>query len=257
MNVMQQKNGVRRVASGVGLGAVFGILGILGCAEDRNEKISSIYALKAEPSEANQEEIRRSLDDPDRDIRATALNALVTLRVHDAAALARAGLLDEDPFVRATAAKLLGDSGDETDAQRLVAVLEADSDPIARLRSAEALQRVGGPLAVAGLTRALSDPDEHVRLAAVRAVRELDPESAKPALARLVLEDPMYEVRVQAARALGTTGDIAVLPVLEAALVDPNEFVRAAASNALRVHRAVREESDAAPKLVTPETEAP
>ena len=257
MSVMQQKNGVRRVVSLVGSIAVFGILGFFGCAEDRNEKISSIYSLKAEPSEANQAEIRRSLDDPDRDIRATALNALVTLGVHDAAELARAGLLDEDPFVRATAAKLLGDSGDETDAPKLVAVLEADSDPIARLRSAEALQRVGGPLAVAGLTRALSDPDENVRLAAVRAVRELDPETAQPALVRLLLEDPMYEVRVQAARALGTTGDSAVLPVLESALADPNEFVRAAVSNALRVHRAVREVSDAAPETVAPETEAP
>jgi HEAT repeat protein len=54
----------------------------------------------------------------------------------------------------------------------------------------------------------------------------------------LLLEDPIWEIRVQAARGLGATGDPAVLPVLESALADDNEFVSSAAANALRVHKA-------------------
>jgi HEAT repeat protein len=82
---------------------------------------------------------------------------------------------------------------------------------------------------------------DDVRLAATRGLRELDPGFAKPELARLLLEDPQYEIRVQAARALGLTGDPEIRSLLESALEDPNEFVRAAAANALRTHEAVRQ----------------
>ncbi len=44
-------------------------------------------------------------------------------------------------------------------------------------------------------------------------------------------------MRVQAAVGLGRTGNPEVLPVLEAALEDPNEFVRAAASNAIALQK--------------------
>lgn len=214
---------------------------IPGCKEDRNERISSIYALKADPTVENVEQIRALSADPDRDVRATALNALVVLRVDDAPGLARAGLEDEDGFVRATAAKLLGDLDSAPDTPRLAALLRADSDPIVRLRAAEALARIGGETAVAGLAQGLSDPMDDVRLAATRGLRELDPGFAKPELARLLLEDPHYEIRVQAARALGLTGDPEMRSLLEAALEDPNEFVRAAAANALRTHEAVQQ----------------
>jgi len=179
--------------------------------------------------------------DPDRDVRATALNALVGLRVDDAADLSRAGLADQDGFVRATAAKLLGDLDSDSDAERIAAMLRADSDPVVRLRAAEALTRIGGENAVEGLARGLSDPMDDVRLAATRGLRELDPGFAKPELARLLLEDPHYEIRVQAARALGLTGDPEMRPLLESALEDPNEFVRASAAHALRTHEAVRQ----------------
>ena len=217
------------------------VLIIPGCKEDRNERISSVYALKADPTAENVEQIRVLWADPDRDVRATALNALVVLRIDDAADLARAGLEDEDGFVRATAAKLLGDLDSSPDTSRLVTMLRADSDPIVRLRAAEALARIGGETAVAGLAQGLSDPMDDVRLAATRGLRELDPGFAKPELARLLLEDPHYEIKVQAARALGLTGDPEIRPLLEAALEDPNEFVRAAAAHALRTHEAVQQ----------------
>jgi HEAT repeat protein len=237
---MQQKKCGPRSGFTICLLLISLILVIPGCKEDRNERISSIYALKADPTAENVEQIRMLWADPDRDVRATALNAMVALRADDAADLARAGLEDEDGFVRATAAKLLGDLDSAPDAARLVALLRADSDPVVRLRAAEALARIGGETAVAGLAEGLSDPMEDVRLAATRGLRELDPGFAKPELARLLLEDPHYEIRVQAARALGMTGDPEMRPLLEAALEDPNEFVRSAAANALRIHEAVQ-----------------
>jgi HEAT repeat protein len=185
------------------------------------------------------------LDDADRDVRATALSALVTVGVSDGQALARAGLGDADGFVRATAAKLLGDLRNESDTALLVERLAEDRDPVVRRRAAESLASIGGEAAVVGLVQGLSDPIEQVRLAAVRGVRELDPAFATADLARLVLEDPMYEIRVQAARGLGTTGDPEVLKILENALEDPNEFVRAAAANAIRVHTSVRQRGGA------------
>jgi HEAT repeat protein len=51
----------------------------------------------------------------------------------------------------------------------------------------------------------------------------------------MVLEDPEWEIRVQAAAALGMTGREDVIPALEEAANDPNEFVRAAVASALRV----------------------
>jgi serine/threonine-protein kinase len=238
---MQQKKCVLRSRHLIGLLLISASLIISGCKEDRNERISSIYGLKDDPTVENVQRIRDLWADPDRDVRATALNALVGLRVDDAAELARAGLEDQDGFVRATAAKLLGDLDSSPDAERLVTMLTSDSDPVVRLRAAQALERIGGPEAIAGLAQGLGDPMEDVRLAAVKGLSKLDPGFAKPDLARLLLEDPNYEIRVQAAHALGTTGDPEVRPLLEAALEDSNEFVRAAAANALRIHEAVRD----------------
>ncbi len=223
------------------IGAVVSIAGLSGCGDDKNQKISSIYEMKANPTERNEAAIRRFLTSPDRDVRATALNALVGLGVADGHAVARKGLDDPDGFVRATAAKLLGDLAQEQDAEALVTRLVEDQDPIVRRRAAEALEAIAGPTAVAGLARGLADPVAEVRLAAVRGLRRLDPESALAELSRVAIEDPSYDVRVQAVSALGETGAPEAGLVLEQALVDENEFVRAATAHAREVHaRAAR-----------------
>jgi HEAT repeat protein len=214
----------------------------LHCAQDTHDRIDAIYSAKAEPSAKNIEAIRGHLTDPDRDVRATAVNALVTLDVPDAAAIAAEALADEDGFVRSIAAMRLGDVGDASHVDRLVELLLKDPDKIVRQRAAESLGMLGGEEAVRGLIEGLSDPLDNVRLASVRGVREHNPELAIAQLSRLLLEDPIWEIRVQAARGLGATGDPVVAPVLETAMGDPNEFVRSAAAHALEVHRQVGEE---------------
>jgi HEAT repeat protein len=147
--------------------------------------------------------------------------------------LALQALNDPDGFVRATACKLLGDLGDLGSASALESILLEDPDPIARVRAAESLTRLDGPSAAETLSKALGDPMERVRLAAVEGLADLDASLAGSALATLLREDPAWEVRAKAAWALGLTRDPDARVHLEAALGDENEFVRAAAANAL------------------------
>ena len=226
---------------GLSLGLVVIGLGFLGCAENTEERIDAVYAAKAEPSAENVEIIRGFLTDPDRDVRATAVNSLVSLEVPDAADVAEAALQDPDGFVRSIAAMRMGDVGTASHVSLLVQLLANDPDKIVRQRAAESLSMLGGEESIAGLMTGLGDPLDNVRLAAARGVRALDASPAIPQLSRMLLEDPIWEIRVQAASALGSTGDPDVLAVLESALEDDNEFVRSAASNALRVHRAVED----------------
>jgi HEAT repeat protein len=211
------------------------------CVQDTPERIGTIYELKADPTEENLAKIRKSLEDPDRDVRATALNALVTLRVRDAREIARNFIDDDDDFVRATAAKLVGDLKNPADTPLLIERLLEDPDNVVRQRAAEALAKIGTEAAIEGLAQGLDDPMENVRLASVRGIRKVDPAFAKASLTRLLLQDSMWEIRVQAAGALGLTCDPTIEPALQAALEDPNEFVRGAAANALRVLEACQE----------------
>jgi len=208
-------------------------LAIVGCSESPDERRLSIYDLSDDPTDENRRQIREMLADADPDIRATALNSLIGLRPADAEALALAALDDEHGFVRATAAKLVGDLGNAEHAEVLVEHLLGDPEPWVRQRAAEALERLGGDVAATGLAGGLADPMEQVRLASVKAIRKVDPGAAKPVLARLLLEDAAWEIRVQAAGALGLAGDDDFSQVLQAALEDESEYVRSAAARAL------------------------
>ena len=53
--------------------------------------------------------------------------------------------------------------------------------------------------------------------------------------ASILRDDPEWEVRVHAARALGLSYDEAARPTLESALEDSSEFVRSAAAYALKL----------------------
>jgi hypothetical protein len=204
----------------------------LGCGTPRGD-VDQIYRWSAEPTRENLERIREKLDDPDRDVRVTALFTLVGAGVPDAAALAMDGLDDEDGFVRATAGKLLGDLEAKEATRVLIEHLLGDSHPIVRQRCAEALTVIGGEAAESGLVQAMEDPLKNVRQAAVRGVSRLDPALGFDVLARIALDDPEWEIRAEAARAVGRSGNPGARELLEAALEDSHEMVRAAAAHAM------------------------
>ncbi len=184
-------------------------------------------------SEQNVESLRWLLAHGDRDVRATALNALVGLEVSDSGELALAALAADDGYVRAMAAKLLGDLADPHHADVLARVLLEDSDPVARQRAAESLAALRGAVALEALARGLEDPAWRVRMTCIAGLGARDAAFAAVEIERLLAEDAAWEVRAEAARALGSMGDPERLPALEVARGDPNEFVRAAASQAI------------------------
>jgi len=213
---------------------IVGLALVVGCAPDADEQVAAIYDLKADPTPENVDRLRRLAANSDPRIRVTAIHALVQLNVPEASALAKEHLNDPDGFVRATAAKLVADIGDPAHVPALVERAREDPDKVVRQRAVEALERLGGEPAAAGLVDTLLDPADNVRLAAVRAIRHLDPAAAVPELSRLLAEDPNWEVRVQAAAALGESGHPEARVALESARADENEFVRGAVDKALR-----------------------
>lgn len=219
------------------LGLVLALVAALaGCSQSTDERISSIYELrKGEPTADDETALRAYLEDPDGDVRATALFALAGIPVADAVELSLEALEDPEFFVRMTAARLLGELGDPVAVPALAERLRYDEDWHVRQRAAEALGRIGGPEAAEALTEGLDDPLKEVRLASVEGLALNDPSVATVSLRRMVRSDSEWEVRVQAARALGSIATPEVRPELEAALEDDNEFVRSAAAYALRL----------------------
>jgi HEAT repeat protein len=204
---------------------VFLLLGALasGCGPTSEERQATIH-------EASLAEIRHLLGDPQRDVRAAALAALVRREVPDARALARRALHDEDGFVRGTAVRLLGELEDLESAGPLAERLIQDPDPQVRQQAAEALGALGAGAPPEALAVGLDDPVDMVRAACVGA---LAPGTAQDALLRRLAEDPSWEVRAAAAQALAAKPDPIIVAAIEAALADPNEYVRAAAAGAL------------------------
>jgi len=225
---MLRDNRLIRIAAAVILA------GSLGCSDSPEERREEIYDLKSDASPENIQQIRERLEDQDGEVRAYALHALVRLGVPDATSLAIGGLSDSDSYARKIAARALEDLADPSAVAALGRVVIEDEDYRVREWAAQALTAIGTGDAVVELTRALEDPVKEVRLAAVRGIVKRQPEAAVDTFVSMVLEDPEWEIRVQAAAALGLIGREDVIPALEEAANDPNEFVRAAVAGALR-----------------------
>ena len=163
--------------------ALFVMLAMLtaftGCGSSPEKRIAHIYELKRTPSDGSFERIRAYLADPDRDVRATALFALASAAAPAAPEVSLAGLEDPDPFVRATAVRCLGELKVPSTAPFVIQRL-SDASWHVRQRAAEALGVMGGPEALVALARAVDDPVAPVRLAAVRAQRELRAKVPQP-----------------------------------------------------------------------------
>ncbi len=147
--------------------------------------------------------------------------------------------IDLDVAIKKTTAAILF-AGDDRDVAGLVEQLSS-ADASLRLRAAKALggYRAGAASALPDLTIALADLDGDVRRAVIAALRQIQP-NAKPSkelLQALVLDlrDPDDAIRLQAVRALGKLGPTAgsAAPALEPLLADPEKDIRKATADAL------------------------
>jgi len=131
--------------------------------------------------------------------------------------LARMEGKDLDARDRAAVAEALGRLGDKRAFEALLAAAEGklaapDDSPrrarVLRAVAAEALGRLGDERAIEPLTRLLADPEAppEVRLGAARGLGTAKPPAAPPALLS-ALADAFEEVRAAAAEAIGHIGD--------------------------------------------------
>jgi HEAT repeat protein len=197
-----------------------------------------------------------SLEDPDSDVRAEAVNALERLGTPDRVLFdnAVAMLRHERADVRARAGWAIGKLDPDLAVEALPALaerVEADEAIDGRFGAtwAAARMRSHDPAAVRLLIAALADAEGDVRAEAARALAETGPPAAPavPALAAL-LTDPDPFAREQAARALGRIGAPAPEAVdgLRRLLRDPLDYVRAAGAHALALLGSSAEPADAA-----------
>lgn len=193
------------------------------------------YGGKEGPAAAAQaaKDLRKAKDFVDRRFAVSALGTLGAEGEAYADALA-AALQDDDGGVRYWAAWALGNVKCAAYAPNLAASL-SDKDPGVRLWLAVALGNLGAAatsevLAVEGL---LKDPDPQVRIAATRALVQIQPEAAPRVAAAVATgiseKDPLF--RACAAEALGMVGMAAqpYISHLVGALGDPVASVRFAA----------------------------
>ncbi|UGQ15308.1 fumarate reductase/succinate dehydrogenase flavoprotein subunit [Yinghuangia sp. ASG 101] len=176
------------------------------------------------------------LGDPDPTVRRTAV-ATLTETTPDGFATALAGRFDDpDPDVRAATATSLrelaeilpaSDTADGDGLRDALATAATAGDATVRAAALDLLRVLRHP-SPGPYLHALDDPETAVRLEAVRGLVSLD---ATAALARPA-RDAAREVRVAAAKALGTLGDPAGAPTLAELAADADPFVRAAALSA-------------------------
>jgi HEAT repeat protein/beta-lactamase regulating signal transducer with metallopeptidase domain len=172
-----------------------------------------------------------ALKDSDKEVRETAMHALVQMRdpsIYEPLVLA---LRDESADVREQAAYGLGQLHDPRAVDGLTTALK-DTDADVREQAAFALGQIRDRRASLALGSAITDANDSVREQAVFALGQLRDPAAVDALVT-ALHDPKPKVREQAAFALGQIRDRKAVDPLTAALKDANADVREQAAFAL------------------------
>ncbi len=122
--------------------------------------------------------------DTDREVRLLATRALGAAARAEAGATLDALLDDDDPFVRAEAARALATLGRPDGIERLL----ADRDPMVRSAAAEALAQLGGADVVTRLVHLVFAFEGYHARAAGRLLRRLDPGTATSHLLAVLAE---------------------------------------------------------------------
>jgi HEAT repeat protein len=175
-------------------------------------------------------EMRTALDDHDGDVRATAATAIGNVGALAVPAIGQLiAQLKSDPVkeARETAARALGRIGKAAgDEKGLIDPLRAaardDADPVTRVVAHGALAMMNVELEdeIAAIRKYLHNDDALVRMKAAHALGMIGKpaRAAAPEIVEVLKRETDGHRRGYVARALGSTGDPASLPILEAAL---------------------------------------
>jgi HEAT repeat protein len=164
-----------------------------------------IEAVRALVSVDDADGVALAATDDNREVRITALKGLATLGA--GVETVRAGLMDDDPLVRAAALSALGSLGGDAGDVALIERALGESAWQVREGAARALSGVTPDIAVPSLSRTLTDSHLDVRKAAVLSLtRWATSESAAREALGLALADADADVRAYARRALDTVG---------------------------------------------------
>ena len=214
--------------------AALSVLLLAGCKSGVDDRIRRAHDLGRRPTPANQARIEAMLKDGDRDVRATALIVMEGVDRDRAKRMAATALEDPDGQVRAAAVPLLGDGAGDDTIRRLAALAVSDPTWQVRVRALPAIAQSDDPAVYEAYALALADGAWRVRQAALTSGLLRPGLLPTDRVVDLVSSDPVWENRVEAARALGASQDRGAYAGLDAALSDPNEFVRATASTERR-----------------------
>jgi HEAT repeat protein/beta-lactamase regulating signal transducer with metallopeptidase domain len=166
-----------------------------------------------------------ALKDSDKEVRETAMQALVKMRDPSIFDPLVQALKDSSPDVREAAAHGLGQLRDKRALQPLIAVLKEDTSAGVREQAVHALGQLRDPAAFDGFVVALRDTNAGVREQAVHAIGQLrDKRAVEPLIS--ALKDSNAGVREQAAHALGQLRDPRAIEALIVATKDANPGVR-------------------------------
>ncbi len=172
-----------------------------------------------------------ALKDPDKDVRETALHALVQMRDPSVFEPLMTALKDESADVREQAAFGLGQMRDRRAVEPLIAATK-DSNADVREQAVFALGQLRDPAAIDALSASLRDANADVREQSAFALGQIrDRRAVEPLISALKDEKP--DIREQAAFALGQLRDGKAVEALVIALKDANADVREQAAFAL------------------------
>jgi HEAT repeat protein/beta-lactamase regulating signal transducer with metallopeptidase domain len=172
-----------------------------------------------------------ALKDSDKEVRETAMHALVQLRDPAIFEPLVLGLKDTAADVREQAAHGLGQLRDKRAVEPLIAALK-DANPSVREQVVHALSQLRDPRAIDGFIAALKDENPSVREQAAHALGQVrDARSVDPLIAALKDDNP--SVREQVVHALSQLRDRRATAAVATLIKDPNPDVREQAVFAL------------------------
>ncbi|ANM28972.1 hypothetical protein ABI59_04205 [Acidobacteria bacterium Mor1] len=170
--------------------------------------------------------------DPDEEVRVTAIGSLEEIGDPSATAPIAASHKDAKHTVRLQVAMTLGKLGDPESIPALQALLY-DPDDTVRISAARSLGQIATPESLKVLVDlALIDENELIRGHVVDIIGNMDAKEQIPRVEDALISES-NDVRAHAARVLGQLGDNSSVPVLVEALSDPYYKVRSLSAHSL------------------------